>query len=584
VGGTTPLTSLAVTGGLIAINGGAVSTGGDAGQVYTGAVTLGADTILTTSNDLIRFAGVGTVSGNQTLDIAAGTGTVTFGGGVGTGSLNSLVSLEVTGGTIAINGNGVRTTGAAGQLYTGAVAVGTSATLTTSDDSVTFAGVGTVNGPGTLEILAGTGGVTLGGAVGGADPLASLAVTGGTIAIDGGGVTTTGTQSYTGSVALGANTTLATTDSAVSFSSTIQNGTARALTIEAGAGTVTFGGAVGSGTALSSLAVTGGAIAIQGGSVRTSGVAGQTYSGAVSAGAISFTAGTGGIDLRNAGNDFTGNVTIVSASAITLRDANALSLAGAATTAGQVFVAGGHLTTSGAYAISGVGDLLLESEAGQVTLGAGTSYAGRNITVVAGDNQSFLNQAGAAPFSNLGGRTLVYSSKARINSPTLLNGGFSGFQPYFNVVPDVVVGPALGTYTVLNSLPGGNLMVYRPPGSSPVHPDHVPQATVNSIVNTEAFQTAVPILTYSLFTVPRSTVEIRYRMSPDQGARATPDGFRPRLRESGRPSAEANRRPSNDMGRAESQGREVAPLRLGEISIQGPRVSLAPSAPVDSIY
>jgi hypothetical protein len=148
----------------------------------------------------------------------------------------------------------------------------------------------------------------------------------------------------------------------------------------------------------------------------------------------------------------------------------------------------------------------------------------------------------------------------------------------------VVVGPALGTYTVLNSLPGGNLMVYRPPGSSPVHPDHVSQATVNSIVNTEAYQTAVPILGYSLFTVPRSTVEIRYRMSPDQGARATPYEFRPRLRESGRPSAEANRRPSNDMGRAESQGREAAPFRLGEISIQGPRVSLAPSSPADFIY
>jgi len=575
-GGGTALSLLAVTGGAIAINGGAVTTDGPSGQVYTGAVTLGADMVLTTSNDPILFAGAGTVSGGQTLEIAAGTGTVTFGGGVGTGALAALVSLEVTGGTIAINGNGVRTTGAAGQLYTGAVTVGSSATLSTSDDAVTFAGAGTVNGPGTLEILAGSATVTFGGAVGGANPLASLAVTGGAIAIEGGEITTAGAQLYTGAVTLGADTRLATTDSAVSFSLTIQNATARALEIVAGTGVVTFAGAVGGGaTALESLEVSAGGIAIQGGSVRTSGAGGQIYDGAVSASTVSFAAGAGSIDLRNNGNDFTGSVTILSGNAITLIDANALSLAGATTSAGQVFVAGGNLGTAGAYVVSGAGDLLLESGAGQVTLGAGTSYAARNITVVVADNQSFINQAGAAPFTNTGGRTLVFSTKARMNSPSQLNGGFSGFQPYFNTVPEVVIGPALGTYSVLNSLPGGNLMVYRPPGSSPVHPDHVSQATVNSIVNTEAFQTTVPIITYSLLSLPRSAVKIRYRMTPDQAAPVAPRGLRRQMGEVERPSAEAKRRQSSDFGGSPQlpAGKDTV-IHLGEISIMGARVTL----------
>ena len=574
-GALTALTSLEVTGGTIAINGGDVETTG--AQLYTGAVTLGDDTTLTTTDSDVTFnTSVSTIQNAvaQTLTIAAGTGTVTFGGAVGGGT--ALTSMDVTAATIELDGGAVTTQGAAGQIYGGAVSLGANTTLNAGAvNLVTFGG--TVDGAQTLAI-SGTSNAQFDGVVGGTAALTALTV-GGNTAINTTGITTAGIQTYTGAVDLQSSTTLnAGAGNLVTFSSTV-NG-ASDLTI-GGTSDVRFDGFVGSGMALTSLTV-GGNTAINTATIRTAG--NQTYTGAVSAGTVSFTAGSGGIDLGNAGNDFTGNVTIISANAITLRDANALSLAGAATTAGQVFVAGGNLRTAGAYAISGVGDMLLESEAGQVTLGAGTSYTGRNITVVAGENQSFINQAGSDPFIEMGGRTLVFSSKAKINSPSQLDGGFSGFQPYFNTVPEVVIGPALGTYSVLNSLPGGNLMVYRPPGSSPVHPDHVSQATVNSIVNTEAYQTAVPILGYSLFTVPRSTVEIRYRMSPDQGARATPYEFRPRLRESGRPSAEANRRPSNDMGRAESQGREAAPFRLGEISIQGPRVSLAPSSPADFIY
>ena len=85
---------------------------------------------------------------------------------------------------------------------------------------------------------------------------------------------------------LGANTTLTTTNSAVTFSSTVNGTTAgsQSLTIAQGSGAVSFGGVVGSTTSLSSLAVSGsGSIALR--SVTTSGA--QSYSGTVTLDAAS---------------------------------------------------------------------------------------------------------------------------------------------------------------------------------------------------------------------------------------------------------------------------------------------------------
>jgi len=74
-----------------------------------------------------------------------------------------------------------------------------------------------------LSVNAGTGSVTFGGAVGGSKALASLSVTAGTIAMNGGAVTTTGVQTYNGNVTLGAaSTTLTQTNADTDF--TLQTG------------------------------------------------------------------------------------------------------------------------------------------------------------------------------------------------------------------------------------------------------------------------------------------------------------------------------------------------------------------------
>lgn len=74
-----------------------------------------------------------------------------------------------------------------------------------------------------VTINAGAGTVTFGGAVGTSKALASLAVTGGAVVIEGGAVTTKGVQTYNAPVVLGSDTTLSTIQSDIVFNSTVNS-------------------------------------------------------------------------------------------------------------------------------------------------------------------------------------------------------------------------------------------------------------------------------------------------------------------------------------------------------------------------
>ena len=93
---------------------------------------------------------------------------------------------KTTGGTFTENG---------ATVLTGPVLVDTSA----GNQNILFQTAGTIDGAFGLTLNSGTGAITIGGAVGGTAPLASLTATGGTIMLDG-SVTTTGPQSYTDTV------------------------------------------------------------------------------------------------------------------------------------------------------------------------------------------------------------------------------------------------------------------------------------------------------------------------------------------------------------------------------------------------
>jgi filamentous hemagglutinin family protein len=200
-------------------------------QTYTGAVTLGANTALTTLNTSSANTN-GTITFSSTLDSTAGsyyglsitngTGTAAFGGIVGASSgtsalgylcINASGCSASTVGTSTGSGtstlaNNVTTSG--NQTYGGAVIINNSSgiTLTASSNNGTVSFGSTVNSYAAttyaLTISNGTGATTFTGPVGATNNLRSLTLNGtGTITL-GGNVTTAGDQTYAGPVSAAA--------------------------------------------------------------------------------------------------------------------------------------------------------------------------------------------------------------------------------------------------------------------------------------------------------------------------------------------------------------------------------------------
>ncbi|SFC49463.1 hypothetical protein SAMN05660443_2850, partial [Marinospirillum celere] len=261
VGGTDELNSLDITASTINL-GGNITTSGT--QNYTGAVNLNADATLTTSANDIEFNS--TIDGDQSLVLNAGTARVTLGGALGGNT--QLTNLDIAADTISLGGN-ITTAGA--QNYSGAINLDTDITLVTTNSAIEFNT--TIDGNQAFTLDAGTGAVTLGGILGGDAELASLDITAGTINL-GGNITTGGAQNYTGAVNLNTDATLATTNSNITFASTLDG--AHFLTIDAGNADLSFLGAVGDTTPLTGLAITAGTIEVAD-KLQTTGS--QTYSG-----------------------------------------------------------------------------------------------------------------------------------------------------------------------------------------------------------------------------------------------------------------------------------------------------------------
>ena len=213
----------------------------------------------------------GTVAGEESLAV---TGNAEFDTSVG--SNVALGSLSVSGTTVLSDAVSVTTTnsdGASGnQTYTGDVSLGNNLndtyTFNSTGGLVDFGGKvnGTFSGE---EVLVVNGNAEFDSTVGSSGvPLNSVFV-GGTTKFDG-TVTTTGDQTYTGAVTLNTDETLTSTAGSIAFGSTVDAASAggEALTVDATAGTTTFGGNVGAGEALKSLSVDTGSLSI-GGNITT---------------------------------------------------------------------------------------------------------------------------------------------------------------------------------------------------------------------------------------------------------------------------------------------------------------------------
>jgi filamentous hemagglutinin family protein len=340
-GGAAGAITLDATGGvpLITLNGDLAAAGGNA----TGTGTGGAGGAITIA-DAVRFNANRTINANAGTGGAAAGGNVTFGGtvdsqtatartltvntqgvttfGGAVGATNALASLTTNaGGTTRIDGGSVRTTGA--QTYGDAVTLGADTTLTsTGGGAIAFAN--TVNSfdatPRALTVNT-TGASTFTGAVGGTNALASLTTNaGGTTAINGGLVRTTGNQTYNDAVSLGGATTLRTTAN----------------------GSVTANGAV-----------------------------------TATAGTLTLDTGGGNATLANAGNNFA-TVVVTSGGAVHLVDQNALALGAVNAGTFRAQTLSGNLTLTAPIVASGAGDAIVLAPGGNLVnnAGAGALNAG----------------------------------------------------------------------------------------------------------------------------------------------------------------------------------------------------------------
>ncbi|AHC48056.1 filamentous hemagglutinin N-terminal domain-containing protein [Achromobacter xylosoxidans] len=439
---------LSVSGAAIAMA--AANTSGS--QTYTGNVTLNGDL----TGSAIGITGNATLAGGkrtltanganggvalsgalnggaQQAVIVADDGDVTLGG-----NASNLASLTITGNNIDLRQ--VATTGA--QQYNGATTLrgayttangafgvdgattlASTVSVTTGSGAVAFTGA--VSGANALTVTS-SGTTTYGGAV----DIASLnqAGTGGT-AINGGSVTSSGTQTYVGHVTLGDDAVLTGT------TVTLANGADGAYALEID-GTALLTGAIGATTKLASLTLDG-AATLNAGSIATTG--NQRYKGAVTlSGDHTLSATTGGVAFDGA-LDGTHDLHVVStaggdvsfdAVGSATQRLGSLTVDTAGTTAfnGSVYAASVQTDDPGAVTITGERvDTTGVMRFGElVTLGGNVTLKGASVTLAGGANSTDEGQG------------LTIEGPATINGP--VGAGANGRLAYLTVDGDATLG------------------------------------------------------------------------------------------------------------------------------------------------
>jgi mucin-19 len=470
VGGTTPLRSINVAGNttLNASVTTTAATGGTGNQTYNGPVTLGGSPTLTalTGGNVTFGSSITANAAGRALAVAA-PGTTTFGGDVG-GGANPLASINVSGaGPVALNASAITTTGS--QTYNGAATVNSTAnSVTLTGGNITFNSTlrSLTDGEETLTI-SGTGTTTFGGAVGdNTQRFASLTSNnGGTTAINGGSVTTTGAQTYADNVTLGAATTITSSGGgAIAFNGTINNGQTLSVTTT---GTATFAASVGTGTALTTLTVDadgGITVGTDGSSVSiiTTGVQNYNTDPVTIRGDVTFqgTDGTftGGIAGNGGGNDdltlnFSANTTLPGI-------VNLATIRNLATGGGGNTLITADITVTGTQTYNDPVEVQASVNLTGTTVTFNDrleSQTGFNYNVTVTGNAVFGN-GGLDPVGSVGALgNLAVTGATTINSTAATDITTTGGQSYGDGVSSATDVITLGADTTLTSTGGGTI-------------------------------------------------------------------------------------------------------------------------------
>ncbi len=331
-----------------------------------------------TAAGTFRLGATGAVAG----DIVAANGTLDYSAGI-TGPVTVDLTAQ-TGTGIGGTWHGITTVTGSG---------GSSDSLTGSNQTYNLTGVDAGNNGSvrwtSFENIAGTGSNSYSGAVG-STLSGAISNTADAVTLQG-AIQTGGGQSYLGPVKLAAATTLTSTGSgAITFAHTVDSDTTpRDLTVGT-SGVTTFDGAVGA-TPLNSLTVKpGGTTYINGGSVSTSGAAGQTYNNAVV---------LGGGTILNAGPG-----------AITEGDSGSLTTTGLLTTrsgSGQDLVGNGANSVAAFNATNtSSGDITLTNRSPLLTI-TGIKQSGGGLSIT---NSGAITSSG--PLTVSGATTITAASQS----------------------------------------------------------------------------------------------------------------------------------------------------------------------------
>jgi len=365
-----------------------------------------------------------TMNNNGVRVRSLGTGNITI-NGIGAGASNSSgitffspTNQEISstgGGTITLNGSGASGSGSsidlqAGMLigqglsgtYTGNIVLSgnsilgnaaiatTGGTLGVTGQSIVGAGNINTNGGAMTFTLAGAPVSTLSGIMSGAGSLTKAGA--GTLTLSGANTYTGATNVNAGTLTYGVNNALADTS---------------AVSVASGA---TFNLAGFTDTIASLSSVAGGIVTLGNGSLTTSGA--QNYGGQITGGNVTLAStGGGAITANNTANDFTGTVNLSSTGAVSVVDANALTLGNVAGGSVNAQAITGNLTAANnILASTAAGATNLTATAGQLLLNGG----------LINTNNGAMSLTGANGITSTGALTLI-SGTAATNLTTTNN-------------------------------------------------------------------------------------------------------------------------------------------------------------------